>query len=302
MNFDYEIKDDDDSIKSVKTDERFYNYIPTSLNNFDESYEELYHQILDDDDIVYNYLYPKKNFDKKYVLDSIKLWNDLGITLHNINIFKKLRNGNHVVLYDFGPFSSFKKKDVSDLKVKFKNIPQWDSKVTLKEIDEKNYKDVVFNQILLPKVEKKLASTIYAHEISHTQLLNVGGGLISIFNEETIPIFMEFVFADKLDNSKETLSYVNNERLVCVSKFINNLSLGNRISYEERVKCEKYIISSLHAMELFKIYYYSNDNLKKEMLNDIKKIFNGEEVVERMLVNYDINHNYIDKSKSLKFY
>lgn len=302
MNFDYEIKKDDNSIQSVRTDEKFYNYIPTNLNDFDESYEELYHQILDDDEIVYNYVYPKKNFDKKYILDSINLWNDLGITLHNLNIFKKLRNGNHVVLYDLGPLNSFKNKKASDLKVNFKDIPQWGSKVVLKEIDEKNYKDIIFNKIYLPKVDKKLASTIYAHEISHTQLLSAGGGVISTFHEETIPIFMEFVFADKLDNSNKTLSYVNNERLVSLSKFINNLTLGNKINYEERVKCEKYIISSLQAMELFKIYYYSNDNVKKEMLNDIKKIFNREMIVERMLMNYEIDHNNAVKSKSLKFY
>ena len=290
MNFDYEIKSDDISINNVKNDEMFYNYVQTDLHKFDKSFEDLFNYILEDREIELSNVYPRKNFNKKYVLDSIKLWDSLGITLHNINAFKIFRNGSLFVVHDTGSFDSFKSVDPSHLKVKFKHISQWDSRVVLREIDEPNYKNIAFNKIILPRVDKKLTSTIYAHELSHTQLMTANGGCNSIYNEETIPILMEFIFADSLDNTSKTMKYVNNERLISVRNFINNLTLGNRLSFEYRVMCEKYIISSLHAIELFRIYQKSPDNIKKEMLKDIKSIFDSEKNVEDMTDKYNVNY------------
>ena len=302
MNFDYKIKKDDKSIESIKKDEIFYNYLSTKLNKFDSSFEDLYYYILDDDEVSLCYKYPKKNFNKKYVLDSINLWKTLGINLHDINVFKLFRNGSHVVIYDSGVFDSFKSVDPSCLKVNFKHITQWDSKVISKEILSDDYKNIIFNEIVVPKVDKKLASTIYAHEISHTQLMSSNGGGLSIFNEETLPILMEFIFAENLDNSRKTLKYVNNERLICIRNFINNLTLGNKMSYEFRVMCEKYIISSLNAIELYRLYRNFSNNQKKEMLKDINNIFEGEKNIEDMIDKYNVNYKEVAVRKSLKLY
>lgn len=302
MSFKYEVNENDQSVSRVKADEEFYNYKETTLNEFDQSLHDLYYYILDDDEVALDYIYPKTNFNKKYVLNSIKLWKELGINLHDINIFKIFRNGNKYLIHDSGIFDSFKSKDPSSLKVSFYYIPQWDSKLILKEIDEDNYKNIVFNQIILPKCEKKLASTVYAHELAHTQLMTQDGGTNSIFNEEMIPILMEFIFADKLDNGSSSLKYVRNERLMSTAKFIDLLSKRDKLSFLNRVTTEKYIISSLQAMELFRIYYSSNEVVKKEILSDINDIFNGDKIVEDIINKYQIDYNDVSKKKDLKLF
>lgn len=302
MNFDYIYKQDDDSYNIVETDEKFYNYDRTILHRFDKTYEELYHVLLDDDEIAFNYIYPKNNFDKKYVLRSINVWKSLGINLHNLNIFKLFRTGNMIVISSRGLLGSYTNKDCRKLKLDFQDIPQWESKLILKEIDEEDFKSLVFNKIILPKVEKKLASTIYAHEMTHAQMMVYEGGTNSIFNEETLPILMELIFADELDPSINTLKLVNNERLISICKFIDILSRGNDVKYSDRVTSEKYIVSSLQAIELFKIYSLSTTRGKKEMLEDVNNIINGFNIVEDMLDKYQIDYEYTAKRKSLKLY
>lgn len=298
MNFEYKINEDDDSISNVNMDESFYNYEKTNLHTFDQSYETIYNYILNNDSIVYDYLYPKNNFNKKYVKDSILLWEKLGITLHDINIIKRFVNFDKLVEFNDKTLTKFELKPTKDLRLKFKRIPQDNSLVRFLEIDQPNYKNIVFKEILLPRLDKKLASTIYAHELSHAQLVTKNGGTNSIFQEEMIPILMEFIFANELDNDKFTLKYVKNERLFSVLKFINLLSKGNTLSFDKRVICEKYIISSFQALQLFDIYYRGNSFIKKEILKYIRDIFNGELIIEDLLHKYSIDYN--DNEKNLK--
>lgn len=298
MNFDYEINPNDESIKIVENDESFYNYDKTNLHNFDKSYEELYSDILNDDRIVENYIYPKENFNKKDVLDSILLWKKLGITLHDVNVFKKLRSDNFFVLYNRGVLNSYEMKDPAFLKVDFKNIPQIDSSTRIVEINEKNYKDVAFKKIVVPKVDYRLASTIYAHEMSHVQMVSKDGGTNNIMYEELIPILMEFIFADKIDYSSFTLKYVKNERLMCICNSLNLLAMGNKLSYLNRVTMEKYIISSIYAFKLFEMYYDGSIETRKEILHDINEVFDGNIVVDNMINKYNLDLE--DKEKTIK--
>ncbi len=298
MDFSYSIKPNDESIDEVVADEEFYNYEKTKLHNFDSSYEDLYQDILNDDSIVFDYFYPEYNFDKKYVLNSFNLWKELGISLHNINIFKLGINENTFKKVNRIFLNSFKEKDPSRLKLKFERIPMWKSQVHMLEVDEDIYKGIVFYKIILPKVEKKLASTTYAHELTHTQLLTRDGGTLSIHNEEMIPIFMEYVFATIQEDPKFNLRYVQNERLMSICKFLKDLSSNKSMNYFKRVELEKYIISSIQAIRLFNIYYSGSEEIKKEILSDINKLLNGEIIVEDIINKYNVS--YDNKKPNLK--
>ena len=298
MDFQYSINPDDESIDEVIADEKFYNYEPTKLHNFDSSYEALYQDILNDDSIAFDYYYPDYNFNKKYVINSINLWKELGISLHNINVLKFGRRENSYKKVNKRFFESFQENDPSRLRLKFKKILQWNSHIFFLEVDEEEYKGIVFYRITLPKVEKKLAATVYAHEMTHSQLLTRDGGTMSIFNEEMIPIFMEYVFASIQEDPTNNLRYVQNGRLMRINKMINLFRFGNSINYLNRVDYEKYIISSIQAIRLFNIYYNGSETIKKEILSDINKVLNGEIIVEDIINKYNVSYDC--KKPSLK--
>ena len=304
MNFDYNLDLTDKTIEEVTEEEKFYGYDKSLIHSFDSTYESLYNDISKDDDIQYHYIYPSFGFDENYVRRSIKLWKELGINLHDLVIIKRFKNVDKLTAVNRKFFKSISTENPSKLKLSFKNIIQTDSELKLLRVNDPLYKGIVFDRINLPKLEKKLVSTIYAHEITHTQLETRNGGTNSYFNIEMIPIFMEYVFASVQKEPKISLSFVQNERLKSIFNFLCEMGLSDRVPYSRRITCEQFLISSIQAIKLFDVYYRGNESIKKEILEDINKVFDGRIIVEDIInkygVSYDNGENNLKKLK-LKF-
>lgn len=302
MDFRYVIKDSDNTIKIVEDNIIFYNFDKIYLHDFDNSIEDLYYDILYDNEIAKNGIYGRNDFNKKYIKNSFELWEKLGITLHDINIFKRFVNLEKLKDVDDEFFNKYVVKSPKYLPIVYDSRLFNDSNVLFQEIyndDDKTKNEIVFKHIIMPKVNKVFASTTYAHELSHTQLLTENGGTNNYFNEETIPMLMEFIFAANLDNSDLSFYKVCCQRLLAICRSINRLQ--NDLTYEQRVETEKYIISGIQAINLANTYFLSKNRIKKEMQEDVCKTFEGEKVTEDLLNKYESNYDEVDKNiKSLK--
>ena len=301
LNFEYNVDLTDQSIPYVTAEEEHHHYDKTKVHSFDKSYESLCNDIINDESVMYYYLYPDIGFNKDYIKNSIKIWKDLGINLHDIYVAKKFRNIEKYKTVNRAFLNAFKIGNPSKLKLKFKDILQMSTKVNILEVDNEKFNGIVFNNIVLPKLEKKLVSTIYAHELTHTQLETRDGGTNSISNIEMIPIFMEYVFASVQKEPKTNLFYVQNERLKSVSNLIYEIGTNNKMPFFRRIECEGFIISSLQAIKLFDIYYHGDESLKKEILNDINRLFEGEIITEDIINKYDVYYDNVPRDiKTLK--
>ena len=67
MDFRYVIKDNDNTIKIVEDNIIFYNFDKIYLHDFDNSIEDLYYDILYDNEIAKNGIYGRNDFNKKYI-------------------------------------------------------------------------------------------------------------------------------------------------------------------------------------------------------------------------------------------
>lgn len=302
MAYEYVINPDDETISDVKSDEFIYSFNPTVLHKFDESFEELYHAILEDNEIFKFFEYPRIGANGRFVKNSIKLWDSLGFTLHNVNVFNPLVNSNKFKEINEAYLRSFSLKHPSKVPLKYKSSVTFsDSRCSFNEsLDEKtNQIYIIFRDILIPRYEKKCAATMYAHELAHTQLVTVDGGTNSIFNEETIPMLMEHIFADYY--GFDTTLRVRCARLMTMVKYINLLDLGNKVAYKYRVDLETALVSGFQAIALSNIYLNGSDEVKREMIRDLNKVYNGETIVEYLLNKYECHFEDVPKDiKSLK--
>ena len=300
MDFDYNIDLTDKTIELIEMQEDFYNYSESMPHIFDQSYESLYYDIKNDEVINLFCWYPFIGFDKKYVQRSFNIWKELGVNLHDLNIAKRFKNIDKLDKIDNKFYKSFFTGDPSKLRLKYSNR-QSDSKIVNLEVDFSEYKGLIFKTIYLPRLEKKLVSGIYAHEMTHAQLLSRDGGTNSIFNEEMIPIFMEYVFASVQSEPETNLFYTQSKRLMSICNILGEIGLNERVPFSRRIECEVFIISTIQAIKLFDIYYHSNDEIKKEILNDISRLFDGEIIIEDIIAKYDVFHEKIPKDiKQLK--
>ena len=80
-----------------------------------------------------------------------------------------------------------------------------------------------------------------------------------------------------------------------VSKKLYSYKLKNK-DYELR----SYIVSSLKAFHLYNYYINSSNPMRKEILNDIKRIFREEITVGTLLNKYEIDYDNSRKIKYLK--
>ena len=71
----------------------------------------------------------------------------------------------------------------------------------------------------------------------------------------------------------------------------------------ELLDCCKYLISGLKAYNLFIKFYYANDELKNEILDDIQAVFDGYLTVEELLLKHDISYeNSQNKQVLIKYF
>lgn len=158
--------------------------------------------------------------------------------------------------------------------------------------------------IKLSKKNTELTSLAYTHEITHTQLNHIKGLIEDYSNVEFLSIFLETVQA--YETSDKLLRIHDLARLGDLSDIIEDLQeyypTTDKDIEDMLVEGSIYATSTLKAYNLFIRYYNSSLSQKKEILNDIQKIFYHEMSVEDLLSKYNITFENSENVKSLKNY
>ena len=296
--FVYNKKNDDDSDRIVREKENFFEMERSNPIIYPDSLNDLSDEILNDKKIMDNYKFDKKKEKRKYVLKSKKIWKELNIKLEKVTFLKSE--------YDSKKFNGVLDKEfMNSLLIDYPYyIPisftdnYLETQASTFQLTLKSGKCVVFKNILLPKFDKKVDSFIYAHEITHTQIENKSGSSKFITNSETLPIVVEQLFADKLD----VLELNRNNRLQCLAIALKELVTNKDMDFCTKITYDTYITSILQAIDLFNKYLSGSNYIKKEFINHINLIFNGEKNIEDMIDNFNSNYGEIDYklSKLLK--
>lgn len=161
-----------------------------------------------------------------------------------------------------------------------------------------------YKGIELAKKTTDLSALSYTHEITHSQLNHVKGLIADYSNIEFLSIFLETL--QSYETSDKLLRIHDSERLSELAGIINELEKYHT-STEEDIKAvlvegSSYAESTLKAYNLFIRYYNSFLAIRKEILNDIQKIFNQEISVEDFLTKHEITFDNSQNVKSLSNY
>lgn len=271
----YKMIEKDPTIQKVRKREKSFGLQETKPLQWDESYEQLGNEILENEEIINSRTYPQIGIDRKSVLQSIKLWEELGITLQDIRILMN--------------YSRIQQSHPSNLPITWTKNKNQSSGIQcyLARRTANNEMVPIFMNVELPIYTTEITSSIYAHEIAHSQLLRVGEGTQDIYNTEMIPIWMEFLFANQLDPTGETLKRMKYFRLAEMGQYLQSQEKIEDIAFISKVQMDTYIQSILEAIQLTSIYLSSPKKIQQEMIWKINQVFQGNLLVEDILGQYD---------------
>lgn len=292
----YKINPTDCSFGDVRRNEQFFNmqeYYPVV---YDRSYLNLMNDILATRKIVSNSTIGDYAYDRSFILNSIRLWDELGIRLRSIPIL--------TYRYDINRFRGYATPDLVNATMvgDVGQVPMYfvpggleNAKVHTFNVNVFGVNRALAYNIILPQMHRRAISAVYAHEVTHLQLYNAGGGARKITNDETLPIFMEEVAANMIDDTGDTFRVIRNNRLHHIAKSLKDLNNAEWMSYYNKMKLDDYIISGIQGINLANIYHLGDYNLKREMIRDLDRVFNGYMVTEDILDKYDSNIDDIPK-------
>jgi len=293
-NLSYTIRKNDSSIKEIREKEEFYGMEQTNPRSFSDKYIDFSNEVLLNQNIIDNFVYERGTPNKDKIRSSGKIWSELGIKLQDVQFVKEENK-------DLEFEGRIDKRFCDALEISSPlNIPitfidnYLDTYVLTLHISMKDCNSVVFRKVFLPKLEDKINSVIYSHELTHTELNDAGSGIKKYINKETIPIFIEQLFADKID--QRTLELCRNNRFATVAAGIEEMRTNKKLSFKSRIDLETYLISTIQATNLANIYFESNKKIKKEMIKYINKLFTGELKTEDMLEHFDSSFDEIEPS------
>lgn len=286
--FEYKFSENDSTIKEIRDKESFYGCCETKPLSFDSSYEDLFYSIRNDESILGNVFSPSFFVNKKYVKNSISLWESLGIQLQDIDILDKyypMDSHQGEVTQDF--LDALSASNPAQLPIVFKWFNDVEAKVVSFEMKYNNPDNygLIFQKIILPIFNSKLTSCFYAHEIAHTQPVIMS----SLLNDETIPILVEEIFASILDPSSKTLKQIRYRRLNQLMQMLYILANVKNISFESKIIYDTYIQSTLQAIKLANTYLFGTSSLQREIIKYINQIFQGNLFIEEMLAHFEAN-------------
>ena len=294
--FSYNMKESDNSIDLINKIENFYGLEKTRPTIFSKDLIDLKNEIFNDLDIMNSLSYENNDIDHLFVNRSTIIWKNFGINHNRVQYYKpnivfenKIVNGKFTKEFCDGLDEGFP----TDIPVEYVDDFQ-KAMIDTEYIELEKHRSILFKKIILPNIEKKVVSCIYAHEITHANQDMAGGGIKKITNIETLPIFIELLFSKELGVNDKVI----NHRLGFLAGGIGELLINKDINFEKRIKIETYIISIIQALDLYNKF---EENDKAEFINYINQIFSGEKEVEQMLDNYDSNFKDIKpKLKVLK--
>lgn len=296
--FSYKVKKDDYSMLNVRHKEDFFGLDHVEPTTFSNKLIDLRNEIFSNEDLLDYLEFDNALVNSWYLKKKAKTWDELGINLQKIQFINQK--------YDIDEFD-FYGKNMNDIyplleldlptKIHIRFVDDfYDTNFVAFYLEFLKHNSIMFRRINLPRVDRKVCSCIYAHEITHIEMENAGGGIAKITNRETLPIFIELLFASKIDN--KTIDKMLKHRLIYLAGIVSKLLKEKEINFENRIKLETYLISIIQGIELFNKYNEGNEKIKLEIINSINNIFLGENIVEDMLKKYD--SNFLDVEPKLK--
>jgi len=146
---------------------------------------------------------------------------------------------------------------------------------------------IKYRHIELPKKITSVTTFSYIHEITHTQLNHLNGCIKSYYHVEILSIFNELLYG--YTKGEKYLDTINAIRLNDIKEAIV-LLMTDESDYNNLLEACCYIVSTIIAYELFIKYYYSSISLRKEILFNIQRVFNGEITLQQLLDILDANY------------
>lgn len=292
--FYYEVKGDDNSVSVIRGREKFYRFNKCNPTSFSKSIKNLAIEIYKDEEIMNNFEFSKLNRDSKFVKASKRIWKDLGIELRDVQYFKRPLSEEEFNKMTVGEFySNIAYGSPTKIPIEYTDDALLARSMGML-LDLKKYNTIIFHKIHLPKVNKYANSCIYAHEITHTVLDTAGGGVNKITNRETIPILIELLFGNKLDEKGSVTDELLRHRIAYLAGAIAELINRKDINFEKRIKLETYVKSIIQGIALYNKYMDGNNAVKKEMIEGINDIIKGEIITEDLLDYYDSKYTKVD--------
>ena len=126
------------------------------------------------------------------------------------------------------------------------------------------------------------------------------------FNQEVLSIFLEFFHTATLTEDEKLLRLEEANRIYELNELTKQqteyASGRLELSRADLIENSKYIQSDLIVFHLFHKFYYSSLAVKKEMLKDIQRIFNGDITVEDYLNKYEVSFSNSQDKDTMKKY
>ena len=271
---------------SVISSVEFFKHEKAEPLPLSKEYMYLKRAIESDESITTKKRVPGFNVTKRYLTNTLKIWDELGIRLHPIKLvddytMEQLEGKD----YDGSLIDISRDGFIKDIPIKLLMNKNMDGAVCMFPIIDHNtgVNTQLINKVFLGRGEKKFCAVIYAHEMTHTQL--DPGYTKDYLNREAIPAFIEELFADILDKSGYLLQFSREFKLNLVAKYINMIRKEETDIF--KVEPSTYIQSHLESIALANLYFSSNRTIKKEILEYVSKVLNGEQDLDTMLDKYE---------------
>ena len=296
--FDFKYVDGDTTLQDVRNEERFFGYRESEPLVFNSDYEKLYNDIMCDPFIMNSTLPSTLFVDRNAIKRGNSLWDELGITLCDVDIISKKYNLNKytgIITNDF--IDALSTDSPLKIPVRFhdKNIYGGAVQLNMEDPNDPSNNGVIFREIIVPKVKGVLSSCCYAHEITHTQELSTIGLNSSLLNRETIPMLIEQIFASKLDQTGDALKKIRYWRLWNLAKMLHDFATVKYIAYVSKAQFDTYIQSTIQSIKLANEFIFGSENVKKEIINYINKFFAGDIIVDEILNHFEANLEEVPK-------
>lgn len=151
--------------------------------------------------------------------------------------------------------------------------------------------DQHISRIILGNNDKDIINGSYLHEVVHTQVHKYGyiPQVENDYNVEVLPMFIELLYA-----SINNIEKIKLRRISSLKDYIPDYLLYfdevEGVTKEDKDKSERYIKSFMQATHLLKIYNEADELGKKNIIDEISKVFNSYNSVEELLKKYNVKY------------
>lgn len=165
-------------------------------------------------------------------------------------------------------------------------------------------KSIQYKNITLPKKVSELTTLSYTHELTHSQVNHIPGLIEDYNNIEVLSIFLELLNAYEISDSLLKIHdfYRLDELSSLIEQLIRYQNNKEKSIQETLIEETSYVKSTIKAYKLFFLYLKGNDKIRKEILNNIQKIFNQEKTLESVLSLFDITFEDYQENQEFSKY